>query len=266
MTNNVTTPHQQYHYIYKITCLCGSFRGKYYIGKHSTIDINDNYVGSGRLIIKYMKKYGKKEGETYIKEYIEFNPTYSQNTLREKEIIGNIYMTDPYCLNLRNGGDGMAPGVLAGNKNPRYGKKISKETRQRLRDSHKGLPSSRKGIPLSEETKRKLSIAMTGRPGPNKGKKASSSTIQKLRTSHLGKRRSRESVLKSIENNSLRRRVNQYDLNGNFIREWYSVSEAQKSINNNGSIGECCAGKRKTCGGYIWRYANECLPCVLSKI
>ena len=50
--------------------------------------------------------------------------------------------------------------------------------------------------------------------------------------------------------------VNQYDLNGNFVKSWGSIKEAQKQyglIN----ISECCRNKRKTAGGYIWRYADK---------
>lgn len=49
----------------------------------------------------------------------------------------------------------------------------------------------------------------------------------------------------------------QYDLNGNFIREWESQSMASKALNiSQGNIGMCCLGKYKTSGGYIWRYKN----------
>ena len=42
---------------------------------------------------------------------------------------------------------------------------------------------------------------------------------------------------------------------GNMIKEWTSIREA--AINNNisfGNIINCCKGRCKTCGGYIWKY------------
>lgn len=55
--------------------------------------------------------------------------------------------------------------------------------------------------------------------------------------------------------NSKKIKINQYDLDGNFIKQWDYVREIQKVLNvNNANIIECCKGKRKTAGGYIWKY------------
>ena len=53
-----------------------------------------------------------------------------------------------------------------------------------------------------------------------------------------------------------RRKVFQYDLDGNFLSFYDSIEEAIK-IYGNKHISDCCKGKRKTAGGYIWRYADE---------
>jgi hypothetical protein len=47
--------------------------------------------------------------------------------------------------------------------------------------------------------------------------------------------------------------VCQYNLNGVFIKSFNSLSEAQKAIGTT-HISDVCRGKRKTAGGYIWRY------------
>ena len=55
-----------------------------------------------------------------------------------------------------------------------------------------------------------------------------------------------------------KRRVEQYDLSGDFIKSWESATLAGKTLGiNNGNITACCKGKLKTSGGYIWKYADE---------
>jgi hypothetical protein len=60
--------------------------------------------------------------------------------------------------------------------------------------------------------------------------------------------------------------VLQYDLSGNFIREWEGVSiiEEQLSINK-GNIASCCRGVAVSAGGYIWRYKDEWFDLGLDK-
>jgi hypothetical protein len=56
--------------------------------------------------------------------------------------------------------------------------------------------------------------------------------------------------------NSIRKPINQYDLNNNFIKQWKSAEEI-KNILRIKHVGEVCKGTRKTAGGYFWRYAND---------
>ena len=48
--------------------------------------------------------------------------------------------------------------------------------------------------------------------------------------------------------------VLQYDEDGNFIREWDTMTEAETTLKITHKIHYVCQGKRKTCGGYIWKY------------
>lgn len=53
-------------------------------------------------------------------------------------------------------------------------------------------------------------------------------------------------------------KVIQYDLEGNFIKEFSSIKEAEKETKaNNTGIINCCKGRQKTAGGFIWRYADD---------
>ena len=56
------------------------------------------------------------------------------------------------------------------------------------------------------------------------------------------------------------RKVNQYDLQGNFIKQWNSITDFLKENDlnlKNSNITTCCKGKRKNAYGFIWKYADE---------
>ena len=52
--------------------------------------------------------------------------------------------------------------------------------------------------------------------------------------------------------NTLSKKVKQFDLTMNFIKEWNSVKEAEIIFGK--GISNCALGKSKTSGGFIWKY------------
>lgn len=89
----------KHHYVYKTTCL---LTNRYYIGIHSTFNIDDGYIGSGKRLKYSIKKYGK---ENHIKEILEF--VKERKELEKKEIdLINEYIGDINCMNLTKGGFG----------------------------------------------------------------------------------------------------------------------------------------------------------------
>lgn len=52
------------------------------------------------------------------------------------------------------------------------------------------------------------------------------------------------------------RAILQYDINNNFIKEWDCIQDAQRELNLH-HISECCYGKRKKCGNFIWKFKEE---------
>lgn len=53
-------------------------------------------------------------------------------------------------------------------------------------------------------------------------------------------------------------KINQYDLDGNFIKQWNSNTEATNYYGLPvGSISKACKGIRKSAGGFIWEYTEE---------
>lgn len=52
--------------------------------------------------------------------------------------------------------------------------------------------------------------------------------------------------------------VNQYDLDGNFIKKWDRIIQVERELNIfHSRIIEVCKGTRNQIGGYKWRYAKE---------
>lgn len=54
------------------------------------------------------------------------------------------------------------------------------------------------------------------------------------------------------------KKIKQYDLNGNFIKLWYSTMDIERELKiRHDRISCCCKHKRyKTAGGYKWEYAE----------
>ena len=53
------------------------------------------------------------------------------------------------------------------------------------------------------------------------------------------------------------KKINQYDLEGNFIKQWNSMKEAGEKLNIcRQDISMCCRGLRKKAYNFVWRYAN----------
>lgn len=58
---------------------------------------------------------------------------------------------------------------------------------------------------------------------------------------------------------SLSKPVLQYDLDGNFIKEWINGREAANILNikSYGDISACCLKKQKTAHGFMWFYKKD---------
>lgn len=73
----------------------------------------------------------------------------------------------------------------------------------------------------------------------------------------LGVKVSQERINRFVD--TIKREVIQYDMDGNYIREYESATEAQRITKINGSqITSNCKGRKgkKSAGGYVWRYKD----------
>jgi hypothetical protein len=91
---------KKFHFLYKTTNL---INGKFYIGVHSTDNLNDGYLGSGKILRYSINKYGE---ENFQIERLEFFENKEKLFEREKEIVNESFLKDPSCMNLGIGGNG----------------------------------------------------------------------------------------------------------------------------------------------------------------
>ena len=91
---------RKYHYIYKTTCL---ITNRYYIGMHSTENLEDGYIGSGKRLWHSIKKHGK---ENHVCEILEFLPGRKELAAREAQLVNEELLDDDLCMNLNVGGNG----------------------------------------------------------------------------------------------------------------------------------------------------------------
>lgn len=76
---------------------------KYYIGVHSTYNLEDGYLGSGKRLKRAVEKYGK---ENFKCEILEFFESREEVLKREKEIVNENLLNDINCMNIQPGGGG----------------------------------------------------------------------------------------------------------------------------------------------------------------
>ncbi len=90
----------KYNYIYKTTNLINN---KIYIGVHSTNNLNDGYLGSGKLLNRSINVHGK---ENFKKEILRQYPTSEIAYKVENKIVNLKFVKDQNTYNTKIGGDG----------------------------------------------------------------------------------------------------------------------------------------------------------------
>ena len=74
-----------------------------YIGKHQTLDINDNYLGSGKLLVRAVEKYGR---ENFVKEVLHVFDNEVEMNDKEAELVTEDFCKLDSNYNLCPGGQG----------------------------------------------------------------------------------------------------------------------------------------------------------------
>lgn len=69
----------------------------------------------------------------------------------------------------------------------------------------------------------------------------------------------KENIQHAVNNNLIKceKQVEQYNTKGKLLCIWSSIIEAQRQLKiKDSNIIKVCNGKRKTAGGYVWKYHN----------
>ncbi len=162
--------------------------GKCYVGQHVSMNEMDSYMGSGVILKKAFRKYGK---DNFVNGIIEYCETEDELNEREEYWILNFNSKIPNGYNIsesgyRNGTRGVEPWNKG--KTGIYSEEtIEKMTREIRKINIKG----RKGHSCSEEQKRKIGeankINSAGEKNGMYNRKHSEESKQKMRKNMKGR-------------------------------------------------------------------------------
>jgi len=142
---------------------------------HSTNDLEDGYLGSGKRLRYSIRKYGK---ENHIREILEFCDSRKELKKLEEEIVTLNEIAKEECMNLVPGGHGgfertesHKKAMLESFKNrlkvdKSFLEKYKEIGRQNFKNAHKNGKikySNFEGKKHSEESKNKISSSMKGK-------------------------------------------------------------------------------------------------------
>ena len=201
---------KKYHLLYKTR---NDITNKFYIGIHSTCNLNDGYLGSGKIIRYSIKKYGK---ENHSIEILEFLNNREELLEKESQIINDKLLEDPLCMNLQLGGNN-GWGFINSDSAIQKKKSLSGNKRKNwlLENNKEWSDSYRKNI--SEGVKKSLQTFNWW-----KDKKHSNKTLIKMKQSHKGKHECNKNKKWVCKNNEIKR---------------INISELENYLNDNWIIG-----------------------------
>ena len=121
-----------HYYLYEVK---NKLNGKIYVGVHKTDNLEDGYMGSGKIILQAIEKHGV---ENFEKTILEFFPDAETMFQRESEVINEEFLSRDDTYNLRRGGMGGFDWINSSGISKFRGKSHSEETKKVLSDHLKG--------------------------------------------------------------------------------------------------------------------------------
>lgn len=217
------------------------------------------YIGKTKNSLKLRKNQHKRKLKTNL-EIFELDSVKKEEWKFWEEFYIELFNSWGFKLiNQNKGGGGLSFHTEETKKKMRGKKHLG--TSLKLKNKKRPDVSKRlKGTKFSKETKQKIS----------KAKKDHICYKNIERNSKISKSNQKNYKLNSLRNQKISEKLKgrkadwmkfrnkpilQFDLQGNFIKEWKSQTEASISLNKSSSaINECCNNKRKSAYKYIWKF------------
>lgn len=145
-----------FYYLYEIK---NNVNDKIYVGVHKTTDLADGYMGSGKILLQAMKKYGI---ENFSKRIIEMFETPEEMFNREKEIVTEEFLARDDTYNLRRGGRGGFDYINSSGIVKMRGKQHTDSTKQKLSELMKERHANGTAPVMTDTVKKSISASKTG--------------------------------------------------------------------------------------------------------
>lgn len=250
---------------------------KYYVYFHFNIIKKEIfYVGKGygrRASVKINRnKFWENTAKKYKYEILFPHINLTEQEAIELEIyyinhIGRRDLNKGTLVNLTNGGEGSSGYIMTDEHKQNIQKKLigrvfseehiknnikSKIGKKRSKEICENISIGRKNRIITKEEREKLVLA--GKMSI--GRKHSSETKTKISKSNKNKTVSNETK-ELLKKRKECKKVFQFDLNDNYIKEYPSIKEASR-VNNldAATISRCCHNKKNTSGGFKWKFKD----------
>ena len=207
----------------------------FYTYAHHTPQGRLFYIGKGLGKRAYKKESRNQHWQNVVEKYgnpdiqiLAYWETEEEALDHERLLISCFRDLGHKLCNLSDGGKGNA------------GIPMSDESKLKISLAKKGTPAWNKGIPLTEECKQKLSETMMGRPSWNKGKK------------HSEEHRHKTSLVKIGNTNCLRNKIIGTNMQTGEQIEFIGAKAIRAAGFTHTAVYDCANGKRPHHKGYTW--------------